>query len=151
MKTKFVKTVIDFAIAITGKDGRRHDYGDFSFRVTVTKNSILGGITVEIWYRLGKRDAGVVPPVLKAWWQFEVEKCQITTFDCDRQWQGNLREAIGRRKEIVAHVHRRTGKERTKYVEEMYQLHLAEKARREAKVRQQCEELLERFRERARC
>ena len=148
---KFVKTAIDFAIAITGKDGKRHHHGNFSFRVKKLAQSMLGGNTAEVWYRQENQHTEVVTQVLKVWWQFDVENFQINTFDSDPQWQYDFRRTVERRKEVAGRDCRLTRKERTKYVEEMYQRYLAEKKRAEQAVQQQREELLERFRERAKC
>lgn len=130
-KIRSLKTIIDFTVATAGNDGKWHDLDSFSFRVR--KNfSMGGGNTVEVRYHPKEsQGAEKIPQVLKAWWQFDTEKCQSDTFDPDQQWQQELLKFIERRKKPVVGAHRAAlvpkKEPGTKFVEEMRERHRIEK------------------------
>lgn len=141
--TDFVRTIIDERGTLLHRTNgfgylhmirELHNHDKFSFYAN-TNQTILGGNAVKVWYHPGGRYEKGLIPVLDVWWPMNVEECKITKLDPNPEWKRDIRKVIERRRNLLAKINRTKAappkKERTKYVEELYQQHLAEKAKRE--------------------
>lgn len=166
VRMQLVKTVTDFVRTIIGERGillhctngfgylhmirELHNHDKFSFYAD-TNQTILGGNAVKVWYHPGSRYEKGLIPVLDVWWPMEVEECKITKLDPNPEWKRDIRKVIERRRNSLAKIKRAKAappkRVLTKYEKEQRERHLAEKARGQQAVRQQCEKSLLRFQE----
>jgi len=104
------------------------NFNDFSVRFEM-KQTVLGGHAVHIWYHPGTQYRKELPMVLDAWWQFDIENCQLNIFDADQKWQEEILKIIERLGKPAVGVHRVTPvkKALTKYEEEQRELHRVRK------------------------
>ncbi|MDD2657622.1 MAG: hypothetical protein PHD04_03115 [Candidatus Pacebacteria bacterium] len=131
LKTRLVKKIVSFFKATIEKASPSRcaaramyellNFNGFSFRFEM-KQTMLGGYAVHIWYHPGSEYTKELPMVLDAWWQFDIENCQLklNTFDADQAWQQEILELINRLRKPAVGVHRTAPAQRvlTKYEEE---------------------------------
>lgn len=113
-RKKFLRQAVDFALSILESEGTilYHDLGTyhthmktelkdfrgFSF-LSDTGQSIMGGNTIQIWYRAGLKKK----LVLDVYWlsgAFCLAECEVPVFDKDLRWERALKRLIANHRKV---------------------------------------------------
>jgi len=147
-RIQFVKNAIDFIRFSVDEQGTLvsrtisfshthtiralHNFHNFSFLVDIGQ-TMLGGNEIKVWYHPGVQYEKKLTPVLSVWWQSDIEKCRLDTFDPDQRWQGVLLKIIGHLGKAAVGAHKVVPVKRvlTVYEEELRQQHLARREKGE--------------------